>query len=338
MLITLLLATPLANAVETSFTLAGFGQSSLAVGLRDGDVAFEGIGFSPIFAWREGERVLAEAELEFNDSADGLDVGLEYASVSLDTGGPVVTVGKFLSPTGHFMVRLHPSWINKLTDFPLPYRVGPLPMNHVGVQAQQVFTPSFVDRIALIGWVDNGPSGADGAPSVAAQIGDNNRGKGVGGRLAVMPVPQIELAASTYTGAYTNAGDERYLYTGADGSWTHHNWLDLRGEYIRARWTGGLFQGAWAQAAWRLHQVHALARFEPVARFGWAAGDSVELAVGEEEGHGHGGGGSLNGVPLYEVCGGLNTYLRSNVVIKGSFTHQVESYDPTVRVAVAVGF
>ncbi len=337
----LLLVLGIAEAADTSTVLAGYGQVSAAASVEEPAAAFDSLIFAPIFLWREGERVLVEAELEFAASEEGLEAGLEYAAVNVDTGGPVITAGQFLSPLGQFMVRLHPTWINKLYDFPLPYRVGPLPMAHIGLQAQQVIRPGIVDRVVVVAFVDNGPGGVPGGPALGPSVVDDNLDKGIGGRLALFAVPELELAGSAYTGAYTDGGDERFVLVVADAAWARGGWLDLRGEYTSANWEGGEFKGAWGQAAWRLRQVPALDRLEPVVRVGWAEGDTPASEPGEEEagGHAHGAAGvELGDEPLFEVCAGLNAYLRSNVVVKASFTHQVEVYAPTVHLALAAGF
>lgn len=340
-LATALLAASPAMGADTSALLAGYGQASLGLGLDEGDLAFDEVLFAPVFLWREADRVLVEAELEFAQGADGFEAGLEYAAINLDTGGPVVTAGQFLSPAGQFMVRLHPSWINKFYDFPLPYRVGPLPMAHVGVQAQQVVRPGLVDRLVLLAWVDNGPGGSEGAPSLAPRVVDDNLDKGLGGRIALFPVPGVELAASGYTGAYAADSGERFALLVVDAAWSHGAWLDLRGEFMRATWAQGEFVGAWAQAGWRLRQVEVLSRLEPVIRFGWAGGDTPAAAEPEagDGGHGHGASGvSLGAEPVYELCAGLNYYLRSNVVLKLSESHGAETYDHRIHGSVALGF
>lgn len=161
---------------------------------------------------------------------------------------------------------------------------------------------------------------------------DDNADKGVGGRLAVLHPPRFEVGGSLYTGAYGIDGGERFLLWIVDAAVTEGSWLDVRGEYVRATWQEAAFQGAWAQAAWRLRQVPVLADFEPVARSGYAKGDTPKGGGGHTHKASPKHTDAATGVdvhePAWELCYGLNYWLRPNVVVKASFTHAVEEWDP----------
>lgn len=315
-----------ALAADSSFALAGYGATGASVGVEEGDIRFDGVTIAPVLLWRHGPRVLVASEVALNLGTEGLDIGLEYASLDLDVG-PIVTSGLFLTPVGQFISRLHPAWINPMPDFPLPYRVGPLPVNHLGFQVQHSLRLGDF-RLSGLAFVDNGPTGdIESGPTPEVTLVDDNLDKGLGGRMAVVWLPEVELGGSVYTGVY-GTGTDRYLLWVADGSWTHNGWLDVRGEYIQATWTGGAFSGAWAQAGWRLQQVSWLRRVQPVVRFGAAWGDTVAGATGHT--HGEAGPPAVLEDPTYEICAGIDYWLLSNVVVKLSYTHTVESWDPRV--------
>lgn len=331
-----------AAAAETSFHAAGYGFAGLDVPI-DGDApAFTTVGFNPIFLWREGDRILVEAELAFAESEDGLEVALEYATLDVAVAGGVVSAGKFLFPGGQFISRLHPSWINKLPDFPLPYRVGAVPMGSVGVMGQRAFAVGPRQKLAFTVWVDNGLVEGVGGPSLMAQVGDEDWDKGVGGRMGVFVLPEVELGASGYTSGY---GEGRFLLALGDAALTTGD-FDVRGEYLYGQWDEGSFQGAWTSIAWRMVRVEKLSWLEPVLRFGLASGSVPGSAPMEMNGvpvlplsAGHASGDvTLGDEPIYEFCAGASAYLRENVALRGAYVHHAESWAPTVRFSLAFGY
>lgn len=344
------LAASSAHAAETSFHAAGYGNVGLDAPVDGDGAGFGSAAFNPIFLWREGDRILLQNELAISDGADGVELALEYATVDLDVGGPVLSVGKFLSPGGQFISRLHPSWINRLPDFPLPYRLGVTPMSHLGASAQYAVHVGPRQKLALVAYVTNGVgTGETGTPELAARPSDLSGALGYGGRLGVFVLPELEFGASGWTSAYGIEGESRYTLLIGDVALTEGEGVDVRGEYLRATWGDDrVVQGAWAQAALRLVRVQRLRWFEPVARFGWAdgetfAGQEMDMAaVGPvlpiSAGHDAAADVSLADDPSFEVCVGLNAWLRSNVVAKVAYVHRVEVYEPTVRAQLAFGY
>lgn len=341
-----------AHAAETSFHAAGYGDVGLDAPL-DGDApGFGSASFNPIFLWREGDRILLQNELAISDGADGVELALEYATVDLDIGGPVLSVGKFLAPGGQFITRLHPSWINKLPDFPLPYRLGVTPMSHFGASAQYAAHLGPRQKLAAVAYVTNGVGSTEiGAPDLMARPSDLSGPLGYGGRLGLFLLPELELGASAFTSSYGLEGEARYTLLIGDVALTEGEGVDVRGEFIRAAWADGQrLQAAWAQAAYRLVRFDRLRWFEPVARFGWADGDTfggmameavsapagpiLPISVGHEEGAEI----ELAADPSYEICVGVNAWLRSNVVAKVAYVHRVEVEEPTLRAQLAFGY
>jgi hypothetical protein len=80
---------------------------------------FETPDFAPFFLLQLNDRFLLETELDFSKD------GVELTQAQLDwvvSDWLTVVVGRFLAPIGFFNERLHPTWINKLPDFPLMFR------------------------------------------------------------------------------------------------------------------------------------------------------------------------------------------------------------------------
>ncbi len=346
------LAASSAHAAETSFHAAGYGNVGFDAPLDGEPPGFGSASFNPIFLWREGDRILLQNELAISDGADGVELALEYATVDLDVGGPVLSVGKFLTPAGQFINRVHPSWINKMPDFPLSYRVGVTPMSHLGASAQYAAHVGSKQKLTAVDYITNGVGTSEtGTPELVARPTEFATALGYGGRLGVFVLPELEFGASGYTSSYGFEGDARYTLLIGDFAVTEGEGVDLRGEYVRATWGDDqVMQSAWAQAAVRLVRVERLRWFEPVARFGWADGDTfgsmdmdmastpagpvLPISVGHDEGAEVG----LGTDPSYELCLGLNAWLRSNVVAKVAYVHRVEVSEPTVRAQLAFGY
>lgn len=114
----------LAQAGTHRFLLSGYGVGSFT-SVRDGASRFSSA-VVPLFLWQLNERVLFQAETEF-ELAEALETKVEYAHVSyLATDFLSVGAGKFLTPFTIFSQRLHPAWINKLPSAPLAFGHGGL--------------------------------------------------------------------------------------------------------------------------------------------------------------------------------------------------------------------
>ena len=120
----------------TSVThLAGYASADY-VSPENGSAAFVA-NFNPMFHFQYNDRILWEAELEFQVEEDGnTEIGLEYSTIDVFINDNLVFLaGKFLSPIGNFRQNTHPSWINKLPSAPPGFgHDGAAPRAEVGIQ------------------------------------------------------------------------------------------------------------------------------------------------------------------------------------------------------------
>lgn len=212
---------------KSQFMVRGYGNTGFIFSDTEGDKksSFLGPAFSPIFLYKHSDRLLFEAELEFELEDDELEVGLEYADIMyLIAENLSVRAGKFLLPFGTFMERFHPSWINKLPTRPLGFgHDGITPASGVGIELRGVF-PLAGPQLNYSIYLTNGPRLNDGSeePEEAGMLlfenfEDNNLGKAVGGRVGFLPFDDssMEIGFSVYSA--NSLGDENTMYedTGA---------------------------------------------------------------------------------------------------------------------------
>lgn len=248
---------------------------------------------SPVFLFQFGDRVLFEAELEFELEEGVTEVGLEYAHLDyLVNDHLVVAAGKFLVPFGVFIDRLHPTWVNKFPTNPPLYGHGRGPLGHplfpilsdVGVLAKAM-TASGPWHLVLNGYVTQGPAFEieDGMVEIEfpASSDDNNKNKMVGGRLDVAYRQYAELNVSAFTGKYDDQDELRFTgYNLAGSVWWRG--FKARGEYLQTRqrleeMPGELAtlrkHGYYAQGAYRYGVWEPVVRFTQI--FDSKAGDET---------------------------------------------------------------
>ncbi len=124
---------------ENRFLLTGYGFTTYIDSDAPGQPESFNVGFVPIFLYRVGDKFLFEAELEFELEDDEVETEVEYAQIDwLAHDNATVVMGKYLTPFGTFIEKLHPAWINKLPTFPLPYQHGQslIPFNQTGFQVR----------------------------------------------------------------------------------------------------------------------------------------------------------------------------------------------------------
>src|SRR3989338_1518010 len=204
---------------------------------------FDNHHFNPIILAKVTENVLMESELEYETG--GTDIALEYAQIDWLLNDYVTFVaGKFLVPFGVFNERLHPNWINKVPNRPLPMNeVIPVDWTDVGIQARGNLplgewfgsVPEQVSMECAL-YLVNGLEGTEGVSLRSLRTGartDDNNNKALGGRMGLKLPPWAEFGASLYRGAYTprNASDDLTIF-GFDGAYFWSDRFELRGELI----------------------------------------------------------------------------------------------------------
>jgi len=244
--------------------------------------------FNPIFHYLYKDLILAEAELELEIDSDGeTEVKLEYADLALFLNNyMILIVGKFQSPLGFFFQNLHPTWINKLPSSPPGFRGDQAsPEADIGVQLRGGFpvgNPIFVNYAI---YVANGPKAIvedDEIEEIEAEgfNSDVDGKKVVGGRIGILPVPQVEIGMSAATGdvgLFDEDTDERiekhrhYTVLGGDLTVRIKN-LRLHGEIIQQKVhsrsssdiSGGKWKGWYGQASYRFQPT----KIEAIVRYG----------------------------------------------------------------------
>lgn len=212
---------------KTQFMIRGYGHTGFSYADVNGESGstFDGGTFAPIFLFKHGDRLMFEAELEFELSDGEFEIGFEYADIMYVINDYItVRAGKFLLPFGTFMERLHPSWINRFSSKPLGFGHGGIsPGSDVGVELRGAF------HLGNTKWnystyVVNGPTlnEGDDEPEEAGMLHfenllDNNTNKAVGGRLGFFPLSDssLEIGASAYSAGSTAEKGSEYEDVGA---------------------------------------------------------------------------------------------------------------------------
>lgn len=234
----------IAQPGTSRFLIAGYGYGGFTS--IKGETSTFNSALAPIFLWRLNNKLLFEAEPEFELEGSQTKVNLEYANLSYILNDYVtLKAGKFLTPFGQFIDRLHPAWINKLPDFPLPYREegGLVPFSSVGFQASGN-VPVGDSNVVYALYASNGPSlnsGADEPEAVGALNGtntDDNNNKAIGGRFGVRAFAGLEVGYSFQNSRVNVEGGTRNaLLQAMDLSYIRDSQMlrgviDLRGEWV----------------------------------------------------------------------------------------------------------
>jgi hypothetical protein len=204
----------LSKPLLTGYAFAGYTD-------RKGEKGTFDAGFNPIFLWKYSDRIFFEGELELELSDTETELELEYANMSyIANGYMTLKLGKFLAPFGTFAERLHPAWINKLPDAPLPFgHDGIAPTSEIGFQISGG-APAGPTKFNYAVYVSNGPrlNTGDDEPEEAGMLHfdnniDINNNKAVGGRFGFLPLPELELG---YSVQYARVGEDVEA-----GAWLH---------------------------------------------------------------------------------------------------------------------
>ena len=250
---------------STKFLVTGFTTAEFIY--RENEGSTFSAGFNPIFLWKMSDRLFAEAELEFSlitpEEGSQTETSLEYANISYVVNDFVtVGAGKFLLPFGIFNERLHPNWINKLPDAPLPFddELGIAPEAGIGAFVRGG-VPAGPTKFVYDAYIDNGPSLITTDPAQAGRLDfdnfeDNNYNKAVGGRLGYLPLPELEVGYSVQY-AKVNPGDFEDV---------HAFLQDIDVSYVRELgWLQGTID---ARAEWVWSEVEN-ATYDPTGALGF---------------------------------------------------------------------
>jgi hypothetical protein len=299
---------------------------------------------NPILLFQFQDRVLFEAELEFELEGGVTETGLEYAQLDvIATDNLTFVGGKFLLPFGVFGARLHPTWINKFPTAP------PIYGHHVSAFGSEPLLPIVADLgimargVADVGrfnlgvnlYAVQGPS-IEGDPTAPvpeltfeASSEDTNTDKMTGGRLDIALPPWAEVNLSYFNGDYDDANILDFTGWNVAGE-VRTKGFEVRGEYVQTRQeveqaTGFptfVRQGFYAQAAYRV------GRWEPVFRWTQVFDTKLDGAVQEES--------------AWQAGFGLDYWFTPSIAFMGGFElnqeEDVELPNNRLIVHVAYGF
>ncbi len=325
--------------------------------------------FVPIALFRINDRILFEAEVEFELEDNQVEVGLEYALADIIlTDNITLSAGKFLLPFNEFAERLHPAWINKLVSFPSPYEGANriVPFTELGAQLRGGVDMGKAGLFDYAIYVANGPrfdtgeaeegeepsghaitrsleddaeeepSEDEGVPygaRLAKNFEDLNRGKAYGARVGFLPLPPDGKMGRLRLGASTyngQANENNWYYAwGIDASYRYDLW-ELRGEYLH----GTLDRRGQddTREGWYVQGSYELSRVLP------APLDRLEVITR------YSGANRLGSDPLRkprQVAVGFDYWLTPSVALKLEYDHNLPSDasdSNRVLSQVAVGF
>jgi hypothetical protein len=288
--------------------LAGYGAVNYVSTREEGvNDSFSLVRFNPIFHYEFHDKVMLESELEIEITNEGeTETDLEYAAIDVFLNDYATLVaGKVLSPLGQFRQNLHPLWINKLPSEPVGFgHDGAAPAAEIGLELRGGW-PMGNARGNYAIYVGNGPElEAEGSEIEGIMTGgfteDKDGKKVVGGRIGILPIPQLEIGVSAASGkAIVTVWDvgpiaatepnRDYDVIGADAAWSVAG-IRALAEYIQQKVgdapvslapVGGKWESWYAQLSYLIPQSN----WEAVMRYGdfdspHASMDQKQTAVG----------------------------------------------------------
>ncbi len=254
---------------------------------------------NPLLLFQFQDRILFEAELEFELEEGVTETGLEYAQLDfMASDNLVLSGGKFLVPFGVFGPRLHPTWINRFATAPPIYghhvsSFGATPLmpvlSDIGVMARATFELGSTN-LSFNAYVTQGPAleeHEDGAGNhgdgeipeldFPGSSSDNNTSKMFGGRIDLAFAPWVEVNVSGFTSTYDEENILDFAGFNVAGEFRHSG-LELRGEYMQTRqqvetrdaFPAYVRQGFYAQGSYRRGM------WEPVVRWTQVFNDELD--------------------------------------------------------------
>jgi len=232
-----------AQSGNTKMLLSGWGDGGFTA--RKGSPSTFHASFNPIALWKLSDRLFFEGELEFEFEDKATATSLEYANVSYIANDYLtLKAGRFLTPFGIYGEKLHPGWINKLPDAPLPFgHTGIAPTSSLGVQASGGFSAGST-KFNYAVYVSNGPrlNMGMGEPGEAGLLHfdnnpDNNGNKAVGARLGFQPFPELEVGYSFKSAKVGEGVDASARLQAADLNYVRDSKalsgvIDVKGQWV----------------------------------------------------------------------------------------------------------
>ena len=240
--------------VTSAFHLAGYASAGYT-DVENETGVFSTANFNPVFHFQYRDRILWEAELEFEIEENGeTETNLEYSSIDIFLNDYLTLLaGKFLSPLGYFRQNLHPAWVNKLPSAPPGFgHDGAAPEAEIGFQLRGG-APVGTKRLNYALYLGNGPEleAEDGEVHSILTGGftrDADGEKVLGGRLGFEPSLHLEIGLTAAVG---------------DTSVTADDGVQVQGEPARNYEALGVdFAYHWTNAGLRGHP-HRSARHAP---------------------------------------------------------------------------
>ena len=229
---------------DTIWHLAGYATAGAEFRTKADEWEFGGVQFNPGFHFQYKDLIIFEAELELEFEEDGeTELALEYSQFDIFLHDyATLVVGKYLSPVGQFQERIHPPWINKLSNAPAGFHHdGAQPESDVGLQLRGGVPIGERSAFTYVLALGNGPRmSEEGNVEFEGFGSDDNKNKAFGGRIAFLPMPYLEVGGSFLKGkvqGIEGAGD--LLPTsafakvwGVDAAFTRDA-FDVRFEYLK---------------------------------------------------------------------------------------------------------
>ncbi len=168
-------------------------------------------GVAPVILWKPTSNIIFETGFDIGlntdpDTSSSTSFDLTIANVSLLlTDWLAVGGGLFVTPFGVYHNHFDPPWINKFADDPLAFSDGGIaPGSSVGIFARGAELIGNM-KIVYDVYVINGPNLITSDPGVAGSLAfdnysDLNNDKAVGGRIGLIPMPNMELGYSIMSG------------------------------------------------------------------------------------------------------------------------------------------
>lgn len=228
---------------------------------------------SPLLLWEPTDRLLFETAFDASVATDpsgnastSFDLTIADASFIVNDhlmlGG-----GLFVVPFAQYHNRFDPPWINKFPDDPLVFSDGGIaPSSEVGIFARGAYGLPGVSwlrwpKISYDLYLTNGPALITNDPTAAGSLNfddftDLNNGKAAGGRIGLLPIPQLETG---YSIQYSQAAPDGFQHAYVLLQAADFNWVQ------EFRPLGGMVT---ARAEWVWSQVEGVT-YDPLGKLGF---------------------------------------------------------------------